>query len=109
MRIWFQRLKKQGNNPNLLTNPRKAPPWFALTRTWLLSKGGNPCQFSRHRNTLTVLTLGADELFLGHGLEAETLQVEHAAALTLAGQQRLAGALADLQGAESSAGRSRAL
>lgn len=71
---------------------------------WLLSKGGNPSQFSRHRNTLTILTLGADELFLRHGLQAETLQVEHAAALALAGQQRLARALADLQQAESSAG-----
>lgn len=36
---------------------------------------------------LSILTLGADELFLRHGLQAETLQVEHAAALTLAGQQ----------------------
>lgn len=74
---------------------------------WLLSKGGNPSQFSRQRNTLTILTLGADELFLRHGLQAETLQVEHAAALALAGQQRLARALADLQQAESSAGNRR--
>lgn len=71
---------------------------------WLLSKGENPSQVSRHRNTLTILTLGADELFLGHGLQAETLQVEHAAALALAGQQWLARALADLQQAQSSAG-----
>lgn len=56
------------------------------------------------QSTLTVLTLGADELFLRHGLQAETLQVEHAAALALAGQQRLAGALTDLQRAQSSAG-----
>lgn len=45
---------------------------------------------------LSILTLGADELFLRHGLQAETLQVEHTAALALAGQQRLASALADL-------------
>lgn len=45
---------------------------------------------------LSILTLGADELLLRHGLQAETLHVEHAAALTLAGQQRLAGALTDL-------------
>lgn len=44
----------------------------------------------------SVFTLGADELLLRHGLQAETLHVEHAATLALAGHQSLAGALTDL-------------
>lgn len=53
-------------------------------------------QLAGKARVLSILTLGADELLLRHGLQAETLQVEHAAALALAGQQRLARAFTDL-------------
>lgn len=99
MRIWPQRLKKQQNNPNLTQKPLEST---TLVCSW--AKGEIPPIFQVQEHSLTILTLGADELFLRHGLQAETLQVEHAAALALAGQQRLARALTDLQQAESSAG-----
>lgn len=65
-------------------------------RAGLLSKVGDPCPLFRLRKALTVLTFGANELLFGHKLQAETLHVKDAATLALAGHQRLARALADL-------------
>lgn len=66
---------------------------------------GGPCLLLRHGETLTIFTLSAGELLLRQGLEAQTLQVKEAAAFALAGHQRLAWALADLQQADTASQR----
>lgn len=64
---------------------------------WHLSRAGNPSPFPGRVSTLTILTLRAEKLLLRHRLQAQTLHVKDAAALALAGHQRLARAFTDLK------------